>query len=122
MNRKEAILLSRELRKNQTAAEGIIWEIVRNRRLLGLKFIRQHPIEYSSHKYFIVDFYCHQLQLVLEIDGEIHQYQKSYDQGRENILIDLGYKILRYSNHDVFNKKTKVIDQLKIEVGLFLDK
>ncbi len=120
MNKKEATLLSRELRKNQTAAEEVIWEIVRNRGFSNLKFSRQFPIEYSTGSFFIVDFYCHQLKLILEIDGEIHKFQKAYDTGRDNILKEMGFKILRFDNLKVLNKRQEVIEQLKEEIKTLL--
>ncbi len=72
-------LFARELRKNQTKAVRIVWEYVRNRKLNNLKFRRQHVHVIEG---FFVDFYCHQLKLVIEIDGKIHDKQEEYDELR----------------------------------------
>ncbi len=56
-----------QLRKNQTESEKFLWEILKNKQMLGLRFKRQHPIDK-----FIADFYCHSLKLVIEVDGKIH--------------------------------------------------
>ena len=70
---------ARRLRKNQTRTETIIWKALRNRSLLGKKFLRQHPIfadPYDNDAFFIADFYCHEHRLVIELDGEIHESQQ----------------------------------------------
>ena len=87
------------LRKNETPAEKHLWKMLRNRNLLGLKFRRQHPIAR-----FIADFYCAELKLVIEIDGSIHEREDiiKYDLERENYLKELGLKVLRFKNEDVF--------------------
>jgi very-short-patch-repair endonuclease len=78
---------ARKLRKQETSAEIRLWKILRNRSLANLKFRRQHPINR-----FIVDFYCHSLLLVIEIDGDIHLLEeiKQYDMEREERLKSLG--------------------------------
>ncbi len=90
---------AKDLRKNLTPAETRFWKIVRNRNLLGLKFRRQHPIGN-----FIVDFYCDELKLVIEIDGDIHDIVEiaEYDKKREKYLKELDLKIERFKNEDVF--------------------
>lgn len=117
MNKFQAILLARELRRRQTIAEKIFWKKVRNRKLFSLKFNRQYVVEYQLFNepisFFIVDFYCHQLKLVIEIDGPIHQFQKEYDKDREEILSVLGYKILRFENEDVIENWSSVEDKIK---------
>lgn len=110
----EILQRSRSLRKNQTLEERVVWEIVRNRRLMSLKFSRQLPIIYNRIKtlnYYIVDFYCHELKLVLEIDGKIHDFQKEYDQEREAIINDFGLRIIR-----IKNEETKDKNELKIKL------
>ena len=74
---------ARGLRRNMTEAEEVLWEHLRNRRLEGLKFRRQQVIEG-----FVVDFFCHELKLVVETDGEIHntQEQKEIDKHRKNVF------------------------------------
>ncbi len=87
-----------------TEAERIIWELVRNRRLDGKKFLRQHKIIYEnsfdSFQFFIVDFYCAEEKLILEIDGRIHDLQKEYDLWRTSVLNDLGLRVLRIKNEE----------------------
>jgi len=89
-----------------TEAERIVWELVRNRRFDGKKFLRQHKIIYEnsfdSFQFFIVDFYCAEEKLVLEIDGEIHELQKEYDLWRTSVLSELGLRVLRIKNEETF--------------------
>ena len=104
MEYSQILQFARELRKNQTRAEKFFWKHVRNRRFKGLKFNRQFIIEHERNSYFIADFYCHQYNLIVEIDGEIHAYQIEYDQIREDVLAGLGYNIIRFDNQEVLNK------------------
>lgn len=108
--------ICRELRRNATNAELVFWEMVRNRQVMGYKFHRQYPIIFEcddERRFFIADFYCHALRLVIEIDGGIHETQKDYDKLRSVILSDLGYRIIRFSNSDVLEKKEKVVNTLE---------
>ena len=101
MNYYRARSLARELRKHQTTAEKIFWQKVRNKPFLGLKFTRQFLVEYilvSEKRYFIADFYCHAYKLIIEIDGEIHNFQRAADQNRSEIIRSRGYNMLRFSN------------------------
>ncbi len=90
--------LARANRKNPTQAEKMLWDELRNRKLNGFKFRRQHPISN-----YIADFYCHELALVLELDGHQHQEkdQKEYDKVRTMNLNDLNIKVIRFKNEDV---------------------
>jgi len=88
--------LARELRRNQTDAEKILWQRLRANRLDGWHFRRQQVIAG-----LIVDFYCHKDGLVIELDGEIHTRQVEYDQERDGILASLGLKIIRFPNRAV---------------------
>lgn len=89
--------LARELRQPQTPAEATLWRHLRNRNL-KYKFRRQHPIDF-----FIIDFYCAEAKLLIEIDGASHliKEQMEYDQARTEYLEDLGYKVIRFTNDDV---------------------
>jgi very-short-patch-repair endonuclease len=89
---------ARELRKAMTPAEVKLWLALRKRQVNGLKFRRQHPI--GS---FIVDFYCAEHRLVVEIDGKIHHHQHQADSDRSSVLADLGYRVIRFSNEMVEN-------------------
>ena len=98
------------LRKNMTEAETKLWRKLKGKRLLGLRFRPQHPIDI-----FIADFYCHPLKLVIEIDGEIHKSkdQKEYDIGREGELENWGIQVFRFTNEEVENKMTQVIKEIE---------
>jgi very-short-patch-repair endonuclease len=92
---------ARDLRKKQTEAEEILWQKLRNRKFAGLKFVRQHPIFYfkeDREKFFIADFYCNSLKLIVEINGGIHEKQKDYDLVREELMRLKLYKIIRFKN------------------------
>jgi very-short-patch-repair endonuclease len=101
---------ARELRKNQTEAEGVLWQRLRNKQLNGLKFRRQHPISG-----FIVDFYCFELKLAIELDGQVHieNDQREQDDYRANVLTDKGVTILRFWNSDVINRLEKVLETIE---------
>jgi len=101
---------SRELRATMTPAEREFWDMVRNRRMCGLKFRRQQIIDG-----FIVDFYCDSLGLCVEIDGGVHDYgeRKEYDQNRDEALCRRVLKILRFTNDEVLKNRDYVIERLK---------
>ncbi len=88
--------LAREMRHRPTEAEAALWDMLRRHGINGLKFRRQHPIDR-----FIVDFYCPAVRLVVEVDGEIHQYTAEEDALRTEILEALGMRVLRFTNDDV---------------------
>jgi very-short-patch-repair endonuclease len=118
--KKELSLIAKEfcrdLRANQTNSENIIWEIVRNRKLFGKKFLRQHSIYYDllgRESFYIADFYCHELNFVIEIDGQIHQYEKLKDAERDKIMNLMGLYVLRIKNKEIENSISKVIDKIK---------
>ena len=102
------LLRSRELRHLQTPAEATLWQNLRNRNL-GYKFRRQHPIDR-----FIVDFYCAEAKLCIEIDGGSHfeKEQEEYDKARTEFLEALGYQVVRYTNNDVRYNIHAVVDQI----------
>ncbi|MPQ46311.1 DUF559 domain-containing protein [Marinifilum sp. N1E240] len=104
---------AKELRKTMTESEMIFWEIIRNRRIKGLKFRRQHPISN-----FIADFYCHELKLVIEIDGEIHNTEdnKEYDEGRTAELGYMGITVVRFTNDEIHHSPELVIRKLKEKI------
>jgi very-short-patch-repair endonuclease len=106
---KNLISRARELRKSETETEKIFWsEILKNKKLINFKFTRQKPIGN-----FIVDFYCAKLKLAIEIDGEIHKFQKIRDDERDNLLKQkFGVKIIRYKNKDVLNNTEVVLNDL----------
>ncbi|MBV6512436.1 MAG: hypothetical protein FMNOHCHN_01933 [Ignavibacteriaceae bacterium] len=95
-----------------TPAESAVWEIVRNRKFNNLKFLRQHPIIHNLINgqlyYFIADFYCAKLKLVIEIDGASHNESKDYDLMRDTILTEYGVTTLRINNNDALDEKTLI--------------
>ena len=89
---------ARRLRKRQTKSEKLLWLALRNRQLDDLKFLRQHPIGHS-----IVDFYCHETRLVIEIDGGIHLNAdvKDRDKFRQKMIEDYGIRFFRCTANEV---------------------
>jgi len=120
MNKQQITELARELRRNQTPAEKLLWARLRNRKLKGHKFHRQHPILYESfnynNKYFIPDFYCAEKRLIIELDGGIHDFQQEYDKNREAIINDLGLKLIRFKNEEIED-----IDRVLDVITQFID-
>lgn len=111
-----AKIICRELRKNSTEAEEILWQNLRNRKLEGRKFLRQHPLYYDligRESFFIADFYCHEEKLVIELDGEYHQYKLVEDKLRTNIINLLGIKVIRFRNEEVSNNLQEVVKEIK---------
>ncbi len=112
---KNHVRLARKLRKTQTPAETLFWNLVKNKNL-DIKFLRQHPIAVfveSKKKYFIADFYSSQLKLVIEIDGLIHNKQREYDEYRTELLQQKSLKILRFTNEEVLNDIARIKNTLK---------
>ena len=111
---------ARELRQNMTEAERALWKELRNRKFLGLKFVRQYPLIYqvinNEPRYFIADFMCFEKKLVIEVDGMIHDFQKEEDQHREEILKSLGLTILRIKNEEV-KDILKVMEKIKMYIS-----
>ncbi len=98
----------RHLRFSQTKAEQVFWYEIRNNKI-GYKFRRQVSIES-----FIVDFYCHEARLIIELDGPIHDGQKSYDTKRDGILRKKGYTLIRYKNDEVLFDRERVVNEIKL--------
>jgi len=107
---------TRYLRRNQTDAEKILWERLRNRHFHGLKFLRQHPFKIEVNNrtiYFIADFYCAEKKLVIEVDGSIHEKKKQYDEYRSYILSELGINIIRFNNKQILGDIENVLKELE---------
>src|SRR5476649_1648451 len=109
--------LCRELRQQETPAEKLLWEHLRNRKLFNQKFLRQHPIcadfAFGRNLYYIPDFYCHKAKLVIEADGPIHLQKKEYDKNRDEVLAALGLTILRFDNFQILNETQMVLQIIK---------
>jgi len=93
---KKKLQRAKELRRTLTPEEKILWQHLRTNRLAGLHFRRQQVIDG-----FIVDFYCHQSGLVVELDGTVHQTQKNYDAGRDRTLSQRKLRTLRIKNEEI---------------------
>ena len=107
---------SRELRKNMTDAEYLLWSRVRRKQIKGVQFYRQKPLGN-----YIVDFYCPAANLVVEVDGGQHYTEegKAKDKRRDDDLAGLGLKVLRFSNSDVLKEIDAVLQVIweNVEVG-----
>jgi very-short-patch-repair endonuclease len=100
---------ARSLRKNQTLAESLLWSKLRSRQLSGFKFRRQHPIDN-----FILDFYCSEAHLAVEIDGSQHinAENKKMDNVRTAFLKQKGIQVIRFWNNDTLNHLDDVIAEI----------
>jgi very-short-patch-repair endonuclease len=105
----ELLIFARELRKKQTDAENLLWQVLRGRRFCGFKFRRQCPM----HGY-ILDFYCHEAGLAVELDGGGHneEEQRQYDEERTKILEAAGIHVVRFWNNDVLSNTEIVLEKL----------
>jgi very-short-patch-repair endonuclease len=103
-------VLAGDLRHSMTKSEYILWKQLRNRKLLGFKFRRQHPF----HE-IILDFFCYDAKLSLEVDGAIHNdvYQNERDRERTFILKKFEITELRFSNWEIENKMGTVVDTIR---------
>lgn len=99
--------LAREMRKNMTQAETLLWEHLRGNQLAGLHFRRQQIIFG-----FIADFYCHACGLVIELDGGVHDEQELYDECRDKLMKQSGIKVLRFRNEQIADDLVSVIEQI----------
>ncbi len=101
--------LARELRKDPTYAEKILWHAIR-RKQLGVEFHRQAPIDQ-----FIVDFYCHELKLAIEVDGVSHNdpVVKLHDAKRQSKLESLGVRFLRFDDDTILGNVENVVSKIK---------
>lgn len=104
---------AKELRWQMTPAEIALWERLKTKQLYGLKFRRQHPLHH-----FILDFYCHAHQLVVEVDGGIHQQQRDYDESRTEWLTQRGFKVIRFTNEEVLNDIETILQQIAQACGV----
>jgi very-short-patch-repair endonuclease len=102
---RHLIPLARKLRKNMTRAETLLWQQIRGKKVLGYSFYRQRPIDQ-----YIVDFYCPDLKLVIEIDGISHDENRySLDRRRQEKLESLGLQIMRFDDRDILNDLENVL-------------
>ena|SRR5690606_1992839 len=97
------------LRSSMTPAEKHLWTRLRKNQLNGFRFRSQHPISE-----FVVDFYCHEAKLVVEVDEAYHenQIQKEYDENRDYILKEFGLKVLRFTDRQVIGETQSVLQTI----------
>jgi very-short-patch-repair endonuclease len=88
--------IARQLRRDQTSAEQILWALLRRRQLAGVRFRRQHPVGR-----YVLDFCAPALRLAIELDGEIHSAQRDQDAHRSEQLEAFGYRVIRFKNEEV---------------------
>jgi very-short-patch-repair endonuclease len=108
---KYVITLARENRMQLTESEKILWFYLKNRKLNGFRFRCQHPV----YRY-ILDFYCHEVQLAIEVDGRIHNQQKEYDEYRDAFLKNIGITTIRFDAEDVVNNTSQVVNEILISI------
>lgn len=98
---------AKELRREMTQSERKLWSRLRNNRLEGFHFRRQQIIEP-----YIADFYCHQAELVIEVDGSVHQEQSEYDRQRDLDLLLRGLRVVHFTNSDVNQNLESVLKEI----------
>ena len=109
-NGPRRITKARYLRKTQTQAEKLLWEELRNRKLSGFKFRRQQILNEM-----IVDFFCAEKKLIIELDGPYHNdpLQRIKDHNRDQELISLGFKVYRITNNQIFQTLEQTLKEIK---------
>jgi very-short-patch-repair endonuclease len=105
----DLLIFARQLRKDQTDAENLLWYVLRGRRFCGFKFRRQYPI-----CGYILNFYCRDAGLAVELDGGGHNYeeQRLYDDERTKVLEAASIRVVRFWNHDLLNSVENVLEEL----------
>ena len=98
---------ARDMRREPTHAEEVLWGALQKKQVAGLKFRRQHPVGR-----FVLDFYCPSHRLVVEVDGEVHDSQQERDTERTRILETHGYRVLRFRNHQVLRELPDVVRRI----------
>lgn len=99
---------AKQLRKRMTPAEYALWQALRRNQLDGYHFRRQQVIAG-----FIVDFYCHEARLIVEVDGSIHEQRPGHDAERTRILTHHGFHVLRLSNDEVLHDLDSTLDRIR---------
>jgi len=105
---KNLLARARTLRRQSSDAESVLWRHLRARRLLGYKFRRQVVMEP-----YIVDFVCLEVRLIIEADGGQHSNQVTYDTRRTAVLEGMGYRVMRFWNHEVLGELQSVLEQIR---------
>ena len=98
---------ARKLRRETTPAERLLWSALRNSSFAGLKFRRQHPVGF-----YVADFCCMQENLIIELDGDSHDFSEQKDKDRTAALNEEGYRVIRFSNADVLDNLEGVLKMI----------
>ncbi|MES2068780.1 MAG: endonuclease domain-containing protein [Pseudomonadota bacterium] len=98
---------ARELRAQMTDAETLLWQLLRNRRIANAKFRRQHPVGR-----YILDFYCDEKKLAIELDGGQHSERADYDRQRDAWLSAKGIQVLRFWNNQMLAETENVLEEI----------
>ncbi|MDP4261820.1 MAG: endonuclease domain-containing protein [Bacteroidota bacterium] len=98
-----------ELRHSETEAEKKLWQLLRNRQVKQKKFRRQHAIDN-----YVLDFYCHECRLAIELDGGIHDLKENrqYDAARKSVLSEYGITVIRFRNEQIMEEVEKVLEKI----------
>ena len=104
---REIETVARQMRRNMTNAELMLWETLRGKGVRGLRFRRQHPVGT-----FVLDFYCPAKKLAIEIDGPDHLLRVEQDQARDEHLRLYAYRVLRFTNEEVLTDLTRVVSRI----------
>ena len=105
---------ARQLRQRSTRTEVALWNALRGRRLGGFRFRRQQPIGT-----FVVDFYCSEARMAIEIDGSVHLQHLEYDHQRQQLIETLGVTFLRFSAAHVASDLPKVLEAIRLALPPF---
>lgn len=106
--RPELVKRAKELRKSSTPAERRLWKYISRKQLHGVDFDRQKPIDR-----YIVDFYCKQLKLAIEIDGQSHDFKAEYDLKRQQVLESFSITVIRFSETEVLKDLETVLSEIE---------
>ena len=109
MNKSDYADVRKELRNHLTAAEATLWKLLKGKQIAGLKFRRQHSVGA-----YVLDFYCPQIKLAIELDGEVHNRQQDYDERRTHFLYEVkGIEVIRFENRTVFENAERIIKEIE---------
>ncbi len=114
-NKKSEREKRRSLRNNTTYCEKIVWLHLRKRQL-GYRFLRQYSVDH-----FVIDFYCPELKLAVELDGDVHEIpeQKKYDKARQKYLEEFGIKFIRIKNEEFLGNPNKAFNKIENAIKIF---
>lgn len=102
---------ARYLRRNESKAEQLFWNAVRNRQFMNLKFRRQVPINR-----FVADFVCEEKKIVVELDDDSHDFKLEQDAERTKILEAHGYRVIRFANEEIYEDLDAVLSELSVKI------